>query len=447
MKLSRNILVIDDETRWLRTIAMVLNRHIPEASTHTCENSRQALQLIRDLEIALVLLDLNMPYLDGRQLLRDIREHSPYVRVIVVTGLNETEVAVECMKQGAYDFVAKTSSTDQLLLCVRRAMEVITLERSYHRIKDGFFNRRNLAAFSEILTTDVKMHDCFTYAATLGDSHEPILLEGETGTGKRLFAKALHRMLCPEEPYLELSLSALTAAEFEQRLFGDASQPGLLQVTGHGLLFLTQLDDASPQIQTMLTRLCQLKRYFPGGSLREKALECRIVLSSHLSLEQLEQQAFSQGLIYALQPQRIKLPPLRERQSDIGLLLQHFIEQACHAQAIEYLALPIEVAQRLESYPFPGNITELKSLVFSAVNASNHNELALAPFFAVLERQPRTTHIQRIRFPEKLPTISEATQQLVHEALVRTNNNQSAAAKLLGITQSALSRRLSKSED
>lgn len=112
MKLSRNILVIDDETRWLRTIDMLLNRHIPEARTYTCENSRQALQLINDLDIVLVLLDLNMPALDGRQLLRDIREHAPYVRVIVLTGFNETEIAVECMKQGAYDFITKTSSTD-----------------------------------------------------------------------------------------------------------------------------------------------------------------------------------------------------------------------------------------------------------------------------------------------------------------------------------------------
>ncbi|TCN84597.1 sigma-54-dependent transcriptional regulator [Shewanella fodinae] len=445
MKLCRNILVIDDETRWLRTIAMVLNRHIPEAQTHTCENSRQALQLIRDLDIALVLLDLNMPYLDGRQLLRDIREHTPYVRVIVVTGLNETEVAVECMKQGAYDFIAKTSSTEQLLLCVRRAMEVITLERSYHRVKDGFFNRRSLSAFSDILTTDVKMHDCFTYAATLGDSNDPILLEGESGTGKRLFCQALQQLFCPEMPLLELSLAELTLTQLEQRLFGDSEHPGLLQACGNGMLLLTQLEDASPQIQSVITRLCQLKRYFPRGSLREKSLACRLLLSCHLSLEQLEQQGFSQGLVYTLRPQRIKLPPLRERQADIGLLLQHFTEQACQAQGRDYLALPHELAQRLERYLFPGNISELKSLVYSAVNVSSGSELAMAPFFQVLEQPAQSPLTQRLTFPENLPTIGEATQQLIHEALIRTNNNQSAAAKLLGITQSALSRRLSKS--
>ncbi|MCS6206638.1 MULTISPECIES: sigma-54-dependent transcriptional regulator [Shewanella] len=446
MKLSRNILAIDDETRWLRTIDMLLNRHIPEAKTYTCENSRQALNLINDFDIALVLLDLNMPALDGRQLLRDIREHAPYVRVIVLTGLDETDIAVECMKQGAYDFITKTSSTDQLLMCIRRAMEVIGLERRYHQIKDGFFNRMNLSVFNQILTTDIKMHDCFNFAATLHDSHEPILIEGEIGTGKHLFAESLQQLVCPELPLLELSLADMPVQMLEQKLFGIADQPGLLDMASTGFLLLDNLALAGHEIQRMLTQLCQRKRYFPQGALRESALKCRLLFSSTVSLEQLEQQAFSQGLLYCLQPQRIKLPPLRERSADIGLLLQHFNEIACQELGRDYLATPHDLARRLEAYAFPGNIAELKALTFTAVGISNGPELALAPFLTVL-RQPKLQHqSERIIFPANLPTISETSQQLIHEALVRTNNNQSTAAKLLGITQSALSRRLSKQD-
>lgn len=446
MKLSRNILAIDDETRWLRTIDMLLNRHIPEAKTYTCENSRQALHLINDFDIALVLLDLNMPALDGRQLLRDIREHTPYVRVIVLTGLDETEIAVECMKQGAYDFITKTSSTDQLLLCVRRAMEVIGLERRYHQIKDGFFNRRNLSAFNQILTTDIKMHDCFNFAATLYDSQEPILIEGEIGTGKHLFAEVLQQLVCPELPLLELSLADMPVQMLEQKLFGIADQPGLLDIVGTGFLLLENLAIASEEIQRMIAQLCQRKRYFPQGSLRETALKCRLLFSTTVSLEQLEQQAFSHGLLYCLQPQRIKLPPLRERSADIGLLLQHFNELACQELGRDYLAIPDDLAHRLEAYAFPGNIAELKALTFTAVGISNGPELALAPFFEVLKQPHQRLQSERIVFPANLPTISETTQQLIHEALIRTNNNQSTAAKLLGITQSALSRRLSKQD-
>ncbi|MGE6383047.1 sigma-54-dependent transcriptional regulator [Shewanella baltica] len=446
MKLSRNILAIDDETRWLRTIDMLLNRHIPEAKTYTCENSRQALNLINDFDIALVLLDLNMPALDGRQLLRDIREHAPYVRVIVLTGLDETDIAVECMKQGAYDFITKTSSTDQLLMCIRRAMEVIGLERRYHQIKDGFFNRMNLSVFNQILTTDIKMHDCFNFAATLHDSHEPILIEGEIGTGKHLFAESLQQLVCPELPLLELSLADMPVQMLEQKLFGIADQPGLLDMASTGFLLLDNLALAGHEIQRMLTQLCQRKRYFPQGALRESALKCRLLFSSTVSLEQLEQQAFSHGLLYCLQPQRIKLPPLRERSADIGLLLQHFNEIACQELGRDYLATPHDLARRLEAYAFPGNIAELKALTFTAVGISNGPELALAPFLTVL-RQPKLQHqSERIIFPANLPTISETSQQLIHEALVRTNNNQSTAAKLLGITQSALSRRLSKQD-
>lgn len=446
MKLSRNILAIDDETRWLRTIDMLLNRHIPEAKTYTCENSRQALNLINDFDIALVLLDLNMPALDGKQLLRDIREHAPYVRVIVLTGLDETDIAVECMKQGAYDFITKTSSTDQLLMCIRRAMEVIGLERRYHQIKDGFFNRMNLSVFNQILTTDIKMHDCFNFAATLHDSHEPILIEGEIGTGKHLFAESLQQLVCPELPLLELSLADMPVQMLEQKLFGIAEQPGLLDMASTGFLLLDNLALAGHEIQRMLTQLCQRKRYFPRGALRESALKCRLLFSSTVPLEQLEQQAFSHGLLYCLQPQRIKLPPLRDRSADIGLLLQHFNEIACQELGRDYLATPHDLARRLEAYAFPGNIAELKALTFTAVGISNGPELALAPFLTVL-RQPKLQHqSERIIFPANLPTISETSQQLIHEALVRTNNNQSTAAKLLGITQSALSRRLSKQD-
>lgn len=442
MKLSRNILVIDDETRWLRTIDMLLNRHIPEARTYTCENSRQALQLISDLDIALVLLDLNMPALDGRQLLRDIREHAPYVRVIVLTGLNETEIAVECMKQGAYDFITKTSSTDQLLIGVRRAMEMIGLERRYHQIKEGFFNRMNLSAFDRILTTDIKMHDCFTFAAALHDSREPILIEGEIGTGKHLFAEALQQQVCPEFPLLTLSVADISPQMLEQKLFGVTNQAGLLDMAGSGFLLLAHLPLASEETQRVLTQLCQRKRYFPQGSLRETALKCRLLFSTTVPLEQLEQKGFSHGLLYCLQPQRIRLPPLRERIADIGLLLQHFNEMACQELGRDYLALPHDLASRLEHYAFPGNIAELKSLTFTAAGISNGQELSLAPFFKALEQTQPLLHSERITFPANLPTIREITEQLIHEALIRTNNNQSAAAKLLGITQSALSRRL-----
>lgn len=447
MKLCRNILVIDDETRWLRTIAMVLNRHIPEAQTHTCENSRQALALIKDLDIALVLLDLNMPYLDGRQLLRDIREQTPYVRVIIVTGLNEADVAVECMKQGAYDFIAKTSPTDQLLLCVRRAMEVITLERSYHRIKEGFFNRRQLSAFNQLLTTDVKMLDCFNYAATLADNNEPIFIDGEIGTGKRLFCSALQQHFCPEFPLLQLSLADLSQTELEVRLFGDHDTQGLLQAAEHGMLLLSELERADTAVQNVLARLCQTRRYFPRGSLREQTLNCRLLFSSEHSLEQLNEQGFSRGLSYSLQPQHITLPPLRERKHDLGLLLQHFTECACKELGKGYLAIPENLASRLSEYTFPGNISELKAAVYSAVAVSSELQLATAPFMQMLAPSTNGAKPSQLVFPTPLPTIQETTQQLIHEALIRTNNNQSSAAKLLGITQSSLSRRLSNAKD
>lgn len=309
-------------------------------------------------------------------------------------------------------------------------------------LKEGFFNRMNLSAFDRILTTDIKMHDCFSFAAPLYDSREPILIEGEIGTGKHLFAEALQQQLCPELPLLTLSLADISPQILEQKLFGVANQTGLLDMAGSGFLLLGHHALASEETQRVLTQLCQRKRYFPQGSLRETALKCRLLFSSTVPLEQLEQKHFSHGLLYCLQPQRIRLPPLSERIADIDLLLQHFYEMACQELGQDYPALPHDIANRLERYAFPGNIAELKSLTFTAAGISNGQELALAPFFKVLEQTQQIPQSERITFPANLPTIRELTEQLIHKALIRTNNNQSAAAKLLGITQSALSRLL-----
>ncbi len=170
------------------------------------------------------------------------------------------------------------------------------------------------------------------------------------------------------------------------------------------------------------------------------------MFTSQQTLEQLEIKGFYLGLLYLLRPQRISLPPLRNRKNDIGLLLIHFTEQACQILEREYLSTPVTLIEKLESYDFPGNITELKSLVFSAAHISYGNELSVTPFLQALNQSSPSQVKQDIKFPETLPTINDVVQKLIHEALVRTNNNQSAAAKLLGITQSALSRRLSKSE-
>ncbi|MCT8985768.1 sigma-54-dependent transcriptional regulator [Shewanella phaeophyticola] len=273
-----------------------------------------------------------------------------------------------------------------------------------------------------------------------------ILLEGETGTGKRLFAKSLHQLLCPNEPILELSLLGITVSELEEKLFGNMTQTGFLHAANAGVLLLTDVSEASEPVQITLTRLCQFKRYFPIGSLREKSFKCRLLFTSQQTLEQLEIKSFYLGLLYLLRPQRISLPPLRDRKNDIGLLLIHFTEQACQRLEREYLSAPVELIEKLEPYDFPGNITELKSLVFSAVHISYGNELSVTPFLQALKQSSPSQVKQDIKFPEMLPTINDLVQKLIHEALVRTNNNQSAAAKLLGITQSALSRRLSKSE-
>ncbi|ACA88037.1 sigma-54-dependent transcriptional regulator [Shewanella woodyi] len=458
MKLARNILLVDDEASWLRTLALTLNRLVPEAQVDTCIDSRQVIDRLSVEEYALVLLDLTMPFHSGETLLEMIRTSFPKTRVIIVTGVNEVDTAVRCIKNGAYDYFIKTDKVEDLARTVRRALEVVGLERNYLRIKERFLSR-TLAqpeAFNNILTCEPVLLDQFRYLEAVAQSPEPILIQGESGTGKDEFAQSCHQLCCSKAPFININLAGLSTQAFELQLFGQihtqedgqiSAQAGVLHQVGEGMLYLNEIAELPLEAQAKLVDVIEHKQYYPIGSDRSYPVKCKIITSTQNDLIALNKLGkFRSDLLYRLCSHKIKLPPLRERKLDHSMLINHFIDRAAKEMGLESPLQPTNLARQLADYDFPGNLHELKGMVFDSVSRSDGVQLNITPFMEAINEQRGGvgTSESKIVFPKTLPTLAEISNTLIQEAMSRTANNQTAAAQMLGISQSALSRRLTK---
>jgi DNA-binding NtrC family response regulator len=456
------VLLVDDEPAWLRSLRLTLERSAGITNITTCQDSRMVMELLEQNEIGLVLLDLNMPHLGGDQLIGMIAERHPEIAVIVISGMNQIESAVNCIKQGAFDYFVKTVEEDRLVSGVLRAIRMLELERQNRemssRMQSG--ELKCPAAFAGIVTADRAMHAIFSYIEAVALSTEPLLILGESGVGKEQIARAAHTLSGCRGQLVSVNVAGLDDVVFADTLFGHtrgaftgADQPrrGMIEEAADGTLFLDEIGDLSIASQVKLLRLLQEGEYFPLGSDRPKRLKARIVVATHqnLSLKQ-ESGSFRRDLYYRLCTHMVHLPPLRERKGDLPPLLDHFLEEAARTLGKKKPTPPRELLQLLATYSFPGNIRELKALVFNAVSVHRDRVLSMDTFLKTVMRPETKQNPSTLPGPEsnlfagleRLPTFGEAAELLVEEAMSRANGNQTIAARLLGISQPALSKRL-----
>jgi DNA-binding NtrC family response regulator len=458
------ILLVDDEQAWLRSVSLILAR-AGITNIATCLDSRGVMEILAARETGLVLLDLTMPHLSGEELLAAISEQYPEVTTIVVSGMNQLETAVRCMKLGAFDYFVKTVEEDRLVQGVMRAIRMHELERENRAMSDRLLSGglRHPGAFSEIVTADRAMHAIFAYVEAVAQSPQPLLITGDSGVGKELVARAVHRLSGCKGQLVSVNVAGLDDNVFSDTLFGHlrgaftgAEQPrrGMVEEASEGTLFLDEIGDLSIASQVKLLRLLQEGEYFPLGSDRPKRLNARIIFATHQNLSAKEAAgSFRRDLYYRLRTHRIKMPPLRERLGDIPLLVEHFLHQAAQQLGKKKPTPPRELFQLLASYSFPGNVRELRAMIYDAVSVHRDRVLSLESFISAIgaaaesaESEARLPGESLFRGMEKLPTITDTVEQLVAEAMARADNNQTIAARLLGISQPALSKRLSRRE-
>jgi DNA-binding NtrC family response regulator len=313
------------------------------------------------------------------------------------------------------------------------------------------------AAFEQIITRDPSMHRLFRYVEAVAGSVQPVLITGETGTGKELIARALHSVGNRAGEFVPVNLSGLDETVFSNSLFGTdtvAGAPtpsdGLVGKANGGTLFLDEIGDLSLTLQTKLLRFLQENEFFALGSDKPRGIDVRILVATNRNImERVASGQFREDLYYRLMFHHIHVLPLRERAGDIPLLLEFFLEQSAQTLGRKKPTPPRELVNLLSLYSFPGNVRELKAMVHDAVTNHIAGMLSMESFLLhIQEHQQRplsridaeTSVSSQTLFPQTLPTFDLVREELVAEALRRTNNNQSMAAQLLGVTRQTLLR-------
>ena len=453
------VLLVDDEEAVLSGMSRVLTA-AGIGNLLTCSDPRRVLSLLEAGELEAVLLDLAMPQLRGDVLLQQIRERYPQIPVIIVTASDDLDTAVLCMREGAFDYMVKAVEPSRLISGVRRAVELRRLTRRYSALRDSLLAERlaRPECFRHIVTTNRRMQAVFQYIESLAPTMETILLTGETGTGKELFAEAIHGASGRGGPLVKVNTAGVDDGVFADTLFGhlkgaftgaETVRKGLVQQAETGTLFLDEIGDLAAASQIKLLRLVESREYYPLGSDLARTARARFLIATHRDLPELVAEGrFRRDLYFRLQSYEIRIPPLRERKDDLPLLLDHFLTQAAEQLGKPRLAVPPELLVLLETYDFPGNVRELRSMIFNAVSRQREKMLSLQPFREAMGHCGTGPALAcgsaELAFPEKLPTLKQCTERLIEEALGRAKGNQAIAAGLLGITPQALSKRLGR---
>jgi len=458
------VILVDDEEEILFGAEYLLNTHGINA-VKGLSDPRELLPLMEREPAGVVVLDLFMPHVTGMELLPSIVQQHPEVPVVVMTASQEVETAVACMKEGAFDYLVKPVEESRFVTSIRRALEILQLRQQIGSLRHSLMVEgvEHPAAFTHIVTGNRHMQALFRYIEAVADSGEPVLITGETGTGKELIAQAVHHLSGRSGELVSLNVAGLDDNLFSDTLFGhvrgaftgaDKEREGMIARAARGTLFLDEIGDLKPASQVKLLRLLQAGTYYPIGSDVPRTSDARIVAATNQQLHRrMGRGKFRQDLYFRLSSHPVELPPLRDRKDDLPLLMQHFIDEA--AQSLGKVApLPSdELLTLLSVYDFPGNIRELRALVFNAMAQHRRGQiLAMDSFQQVVKKKndaPTTgkgSHSPQtgppIIIPGQLPTLKQADRFLVEEAMRRASNNQGIAATLLGISRQSLNRRL-----
>lgn len=463
------ILLVDDETTFLESCRITL-RTAGINNVILCQDSRNVLSVLKENYIDIILLDLDMPHVSGKELLQEAVEEFPDTPVIILTGANEIETAIECMKIGAFDYMVKPVEESRLISGIKRAIEIRDLQQENLALKKHLLTDKleHPEVFSGIVTENKIMRFIFKYIESIAKTSRPVLITGETGVGKELIAKALHALSGFKGSFVPVNAGGLEDTVFSDTLFGHkkgaftgADQPraGLIEQASGGTLFLDEIGHLEQVSQVKLLRLLQEREYYSLGVDLPKISDARIMASTNCDIQALQKEGkFRTDLYYRLSTHHVNIPPLRDRIGDLHLLIEHFLHEASKALGKKKPACPKELITLLSTYHFPGNVRELQGLIFDAVSIHKQGTLSMSIFREYIGKERKSgrnigekdadsgtkftpfTILQNGIFP----TLKATEQLLIEEAMKRADHNQTTAAEMLGLTRSALNKRLNR---
>jgi DNA-binding NtrC family response regulator len=415
----------------------------------------KALDLIHNKSYDLVVTDLKMPDVGGLEVLDGVKEVDDETSVIVMTAYGTIEDAVAAMKKGAYDFITKPFDTEHLCFLVSRAMENRRLIAENTLLRQELFN---VEGFNDIIGKTQKMVEISELIQKVAGSDASVLLQGETGTGKELFAKAIH-MLSPRKgkPFIAINCAAIPSELLENELFGSekgaftgahARKMGKFEIANTGTIFLDEIGDMGISLQAKLLRVLQQKQFERLGGTKTVDVDVRVIAATNMELqEKIQAKEFREDLYYRLSVFPINIPPLRERVDDVNELADYFIAKYCRDMRKPLKKLSKEAIRLLEQYHWPGNVRELENTIERAVILAEGKKVTPEHLAIRIRRQNEI----RLREGAGLKEIgAHAQRQAERSAIVRvlkqTRNNKRKSAKILQVDYTTLFDKMKKYE-
>jgi DNA-binding NtrC family response regulator len=446
------ILIVDDDWDFLE----LMKARLAGAGFHQVRIEDDPLKaadsIVAEEIFDIALIDMNMPEMDGFELLDLIKNNSPRTECIIVTAVNDVRVAVQCLRKGAYDYLVKPISEEDLVFSLKRTLEkkrlleILNMEKSK---KLPILSHPQ--AFQAIITQSSAMMRLLKEAELHAGSDVPILITGESGTGKELLARAIHAVSPRARyPFMPVNMAAVSAGLFEAEFFGhtrgaftgaEKERIGYLKHANHGTLFLDEIGNLPPEMQGKLLRVLQDGEYTPVGSSLSQKVDVRIVAATNEDLEGLiAGKWFRKDLYYRIRGGWLHLPPLRERGGDIPLLVNRFMKEYGAAQ----FDPPIteEALGLLQHYHYPGNVRELRSIIQSAVNLAQGGVVTAKALPASLRESVNKITEGLKGEPGPILPLPEVEKEYILKVYRQLDENKSGTARCLGIGLNTLRRKL-----
>ncbi|MGQ9646112.1 MAG: sigma-54-dependent transcriptional regulator [Thermodesulfobacteriota bacterium] len=445
---NEKVLLIDDTP----DILSYLSAYLTEKGydVETASDGATGISMIDEKFYDVVLTDLKMPGVGGMEVLKYLRENSPESICVILTGYGTIKNAVEAIKLGAFDYLTKPVKLEEVQLTFTRALEHRHLKRENINLRNQLKKKYR---FENIIGDSEKMEKVFETVEKVADSDSTVLILGESGTGKELIAKAIHyNSYRREGPFVPVNCAAIPSELLESELFGHEkgaftnairTRIGRFELANGGTLLLDEIGDMSPHLQSKLLRVLQERQFERIGGVRPIKTDIRVIAATHHDLKKaIQQKKFREDLYYRLNVIPIEIPPLRERKTDIPLLVQHFLTDFSKRKKKKINGITDEALRRLMDYDWPGNVRELENIIERVVILSNHEVITLQDLPEKIQSLPEADHPRRFEIPEEgvsLETVvGEFEKQLILQALNKTGWVKNKAAQLLRLNRTTL---------
>lgn len=456
-----HILIIDDNKGTIDALTQIVAEAGLKAMTAV--NAEDGYRLYKKNPADLIITDMNLPGESGIDLLRRIREEDDSVPVIVITAFGTVESAVQAVKLGAFDFITKPFSVEEIEIRINKALTTrrLSLKNRQLSLENAYLREEIGAGFSEIIGSSAPMRQVFELVKKVAPANSPVLILGESGTGKELVARAIHtNSPRKSKPFIKVNCAALAPGVLESELFGHEKgafsgairrKSGRFEIAAAGSIFLDEIGEIAPDVQVKLLRVLQEKEFERVGGTDTLKMGARVIAATNKKLEeQVKQGKFREDLYYRLNVVPIQLPPLREHKEDIPLLINHFLKKYNHESGRQVKNIGPDALAYLQNYDWPGNIRELENVIERAIVMSAGAQIGPQDLPQnILSGQAETIQLQQSREDKGKASnltamVEEYERNLVYNILRECRGNIAMAARSLDIKRTTLRYKMEK---